>query len=40
MCRAMEIAKELRDAVMERVHEFSYEAFRNRVDAIVKELGI
>jgi len=40
MCRAMEIAKELRDAVMERVHEFSYEAFKNRVDAIVKELGI
>jgi glycosyltransferase involved in cell wall biosynthesis len=40
MCRAMEIAKELRDAVMERAREFSYEAFRNRVDAIVKELGI
>jgi glycosyltransferase involved in cell wall biosynthesis len=40
MCRAMEIAKELRDAVMERVREFSYEAFRNRVDAIVKEFGI
>jgi len=40
MCRAMEIAKELRDAVMERAREFSYEAFRNRVDAIVKEFGI
>jgi glycosyltransferase involved in cell wall biosynthesis len=40
MCRAMEIAKELRDAVMERAREFSYEAFRNRVDAIVRELGI
>jgi len=40
MCRAMEIAKELRDAVMERAREFSYEVFRNRVDAIVRELGI
>jgi len=40
MCRAMEIAKELRDAVMERTREFSYEAFRNRVNLIVRELGI
>jgi glycosyltransferase involved in cell wall biosynthesis len=40
MCRAMEIAEELRDAVMERIHEFSYEAFKNRVDAIVRELNI
>jgi hypothetical protein len=40
MCRAMEIAKELRDALMERAREFSYEAFRNRVHLIVRELGI
>jgi len=40
MCRAMEIAKELRDAVMERTREFSYEAFRNRVNLIARELGI
>ena len=39
MCRAMEIAKELRDAVMERAREFSYEVFRNKVDAIVRELS-
>jgi glycosyltransferase involved in cell wall biosynthesis len=39
MCRVMEIAGKLRDAVIERVHEFSYEVFRNKVDAIVRELS-
>ncbi|MCG2880689.1 MAG: hypothetical protein L7G96_05135 [Vulcanisaeta sp.] len=39
MCRAMEIAGKLRDAVIERVHELSYEVFRNKVDAIVRELS-
>ena len=40
VCRAMEVAKGFRDAVVERVHEFSYEVFKNRVDAIVRELNI
>jgi hypothetical protein len=38
MCRAVEVAEGLRGVVMERVREFSYEVFRNRVDAIVREL--